>query len=249
MKSARVILCLLPLMVGASAQAAVISITSEDVGNVSFDLTNAYGTTDWAYWAQTTTVTAPAAPTNEKASASFIGSITAVAGTGVRGSSAAAKPQYDFAFTDGTSTVSGSVSDIIGLFNQSLGTGGNDTGVQLNVTAPSADPFVIYVWGTSFQSTGNLTATIGAATQTDSTLVHGAVRTPGKLYTIAVTPDSAGQTVNVRMIHTGSTDSNSNASISAVAVVVPEPSTLAFVAIGSLALAFRRPRSRQRSAR
>lgn len=244
MKSARAFLCLLPLLVASSAQAAVISITSEDVGNVSFDLSTTYGTTDWAYWAQTAAVTAPAAPTNEKFNPNFISSITAVAGTGVRGSSAAAKPQYDFAFTDGTSTVSGSVSDIIGLFNQSLGSGGNDTGVQLNVTAPSADPFVIYVWGTSFQSTGNLTATIGAATDTDSTMVHGAVRTPGKLYTIAVTPDSAGQNVNVQMIHNGSTDANSNASISAVAVVVPEPSTLAIVAVGSLALALRRPRSR-----
>lgn len=244
MKSARAFLCLLPLLVASSAQAAVISITSEDVGNVSFDLTT-YGTSDWAYWAQTADpLTAPLAPSNEKASAGFIGSITAVAGNGIRGSTSTTKPPYDFSFTDGSSTVSGSVSDIIGVFNRSLGTTGNNTGVQLDVTAPSADPFVIYVWGTSFQSTGNLTATIGIATDNDSTLVHEGTRSPGKLYTIAVTPDSAGQTVNVRMMHTNSTNDFSNASISAVAVVVPEPSTLAIVAVGSLALALRRPRSR-----
>lgn len=244
MKSARAFLCLLPMLVLSTTQAAVISITSEDVGNVSFDLST-YGTSDWAYWAQTADpLTAPLAPSNEKASAGFIGSITAVAGTGIRGSGSATKPPYDFSFTDGTSTVSGSVSDIIGVFNRSLGSGGNNTGVQLDVTAPSAEPFVVYVWGTSFQATGNLTATAGAASQTDSTLVHGGTRSPGKLYTIAVTPDSAGQTVNVRMIQTNSTDANSNASISAVAVVVPEPSTLALVALGSLALGLRRPRSR-----
>lgn len=246
MRTARAILSLVVILsMVPSARAAVVTISSADGANVSHDLTTVFGTTDWAYWAQTaSTVVATAAPSNDKLAATAIGSLTNFGGAGIRGSTSTSKPPYDFEYTNGTSPTSGTVSDIIGMFNSTLGGTGNGLGVQLDVIAPSAEPFVIYVWGTGFQARGNLTATAGAASQTDSTMVHAGVRSPGKLYTINVTPDSVGQTVNIKMVQSDSTDGNSNVSISAVAVVVPEPSTLALVAVGSLALALRRPRSR-----
>ena len=182
MRILHAILCLLLVSVTAlTVNAATIAITSIDaVDTPDYDLTNVYGTADWAYWAQTSNpLTAPVTPSNEKAAASLIGSMSAVSGTGVRGSTSTSKPLYDFTFADGAVTTSGTASDLIGLFNSSLGSGGVGAGVQMNVIAPSADPFNIFVWGTAFQATGTLTATAGAASQSDSSLTTAGTRSPG----------------------------------------------------------------------
>lgn len=239
-----VFLCAVSLVLGGrAADAAVVSISSVNGQDANYDLTNTYGTSDWAYWASTSaTATASASPTNEKLGASLIGPITNSGGTGVRGSTSPTKPPYDFTFTDGVSPTSGTVNDIIGMFNAAIGPDGNGLGVQLNVTAPSADPFTIYVWGTAFQATASLTATAGAASQTDSTLTTAGTRSPGKLYTINVTPDNAGQVVNIKLLQSASTDAFSNVSLSAAAVAVPEPSALGLALFGILPWALRRRR-------
>ena len=108
-------------------------------------------------------------------------------------------PIYDFVYSDGTTTASGSVSNPVGLLNRTLGAG---AGVQVDVTAPTADPFTIYAWGAAFNATGALTATVGTASDTNSSLVQGGVRTPGKFYTINEVPDAAGQVVNLSMVTT-----------------------------------------------
>ncbi len=85
------------------------------------------------------------------------------------------------------------------------------------MTAPTADPFKIYVWGTAFRATGTLTATVGAASASNAQLAL-ASRTPGRFYTITVDPDSAGQTVNLKMVVTNVAGTFANVSIAGVAV-------------------------------
>jgi hypothetical protein len=223
----------------APASAALIAITAVSaVDTPDYDLTNVYGIDDWAYWSQTaSSLTSPLAPSNEKLNASLIGSITPFGGGGIRGTTATSVPDYDFLFSNGTSTVSGLVNNVPGVFNTQLGTNGLNAGVQLSVIAPSADPFNVYVWATVFSGTSVLTADIGSATATSPTYITSGTRAPGSLFTILVTPDNAGQVLNIRYGLTAQTDVNANASLSAVAVgpvPIPEPSTLVLLVGGGL---------------
>lgn len=252
MKIARVLLCLLAvLLLADQARAAVITINSTDAADTpDYDLTNVYGLNDWAYWSQTggslnTPLASPLAPSNSKLDASAIGSITHYGGTGTRGSSAPTKPPYDFVFADGTSPLSGTVENLIGIFNTTLGTDAIGKGVQLDVTAPSAGPFAIYVWATSFNAASTLTVTAGTDVDSETFPAQTAgSRSPGKLFTINIAPDSTGQSFNIRLVQTSSSDDFSNVSISAVAVAVPEPSSaLLIMGLSSFALVRRRSRA------
>jgi hypothetical protein len=260
----RLLVCSLFVVSGLSSvtQAALVSITSVDaVGTSAYNLTT-LGVNDWAYWNQTANPVSPlpAAPTNRKniAPSSFIGNISAF-GTGggsVRGTTGGGPAAYTFSFTDGTTPVNSSVSDLRGLFNTLIGSAGVNNGIQLTVTAPSANPFNIYVWGTAFQATANLTADVllgTPATATDSTQIGDGDRLPGKVYTILVTPDFAGQQVNLRYVLSAPTDAgNANISLSGVAIgpatVIPEPSTLALLFGGSSFLGWRILRRRVNAA-
>lgn len=232
--------------IAAPARAAIVSITSTVAADSpDYDLSNVYGTTDWAYWGQTaSTLTSPVAPTNTKSGSSLISSITAYGGGGVRGTtSTTALPDYDLAFTNGTSPASGLASNLAGLFNTQIGSSAVGAGVQLTVTAPSAAPFDINVWVTAFSGTAVLTADIGAVSATSPSYTTSGTRSPGNLYTIHVTPDSAGQLITLKYGLTSQTDTNNaNASLTAVAIapqVVPEPSTLALLIGGSSLLGWR----------
>lgn len=222
----------------ASANAALVSITSVNaVSTPVYDLTNVYGLDDWAYWAQTADpiTGSPVLPTNEKLGASLIGGITTVGGGNVRGTTANGPPIYSFAFADGTTPLNDTVSSLPGVFNTQLGSGGVGKGIELTVTAPSADPFYVYLWGTAFQATASLTATVGTATDTDSSYVGGDSRAPGQFYTIHVTPDNAGQAVNLQLLMSAQTNGNANVSISAVAIsTIPEPGTMALLLGGGV---------------
>jgi len=209
--------------------AATVSISSASaVDNPNYDLTNTYGIGDWAYWASTADP-ASGAPSNEKSGASLIGDMSVVGGGNLRGSTSGNVPAYDLDFADGTSAVSGTASNLIGLFNSQLQEVG--AGLQLDVVSPTADPFNIFAWGTAYNAGGTLTATVGAASDADALLNYGGSRSPGRFYTVAVDPDFIGQTVNLSLELTADNGGFANVSLAGVAVdtaartVIPEPAT------------------------
>lgn len=230
-------------LVSGTSQGALISISSTaSVDSPDYNLTTVYGPSDWRYWTANTTP-APGTPTNEKLGPSLIGDMSTFGGGNLRGSTSDNVPPHDFVFSDGISPVAGTASDVIGLLNTQLNTVG--AGVQLDVVSPTADPYLIHLWGVAFATdVGTLTASVGAATATDTTLTANGNRV-GRLYTIFVDPDSVGQIVNLRLALTDDgAGANSNVSIAAVAVnAVPEPTTfLIWSILGTMALAVRRRR-------
>jgi hypothetical protein len=237
-----VLLALSCALFAPATDAALISIASTDaVDNPNYDLTNVYGIGDWAYWADTSNPAASGDPSNEKSDASLIGSMSVVGGGSLRGSTSGNVPSYDFDFTDGTAPVSGTVNNLIGVFNDQLRAIG--TGVQWDVISPTADAFSIYVWGTAYNAGGTLTATVGAASDLDALLDAAGSRSPGRFYTITVDPDRVGQTVHLEMLLTADNGGFANVSVAGAAVdtaYVPEPATLSLLALGGLGLLRRR---------
>lgn len=219
--------------------AAMVSVSSVQSANTDYDLTNVYGIGDWAYWQNN--AADGGTPLNQKAGADLIGpmSILNTAGT-LNGSSSGVVPFHDFIYTDGTSPVSGRMDNVIGLFNGPVDVVGS--GVKVEVTSPTADPFTIYVWAAAYQSEAQLTATIGAATDSGTFASLSSGRT-GQFYTIDVTPDSAGQivTLSLALVVDNLTQSNSNVSMAAVAVT-PEPAAMSLSLLGGLMMLSRRRR-------
>jgi len=178
----------------------------------------------------------------------LIGDMSPVGGGNLRGSTSTNKPIYDFVYTDGTSPAAGSVSDSIGLFNSLLGSNGVGDGVQVDVIAPTADPFTIYLWATGYRATGQLTATMGSVLDTDSYTFGD--RRPGRFFAIDVDPDAGGELVNLQWIMTAQSDGNANVSLTAVAANpgVPEPASAVLLMLAVPAVAARlRRRVRARS--
>lgn len=221
------------------APAAVVSISSVASTGV-YDLTNVYGTGDWAYWENNAGDNG--APLNQKAGADLIGDMSilnSTTGSSLGGTSGTKNGDNNFSFTDGTTPVSGSINEVVGLWNAPLDTEGN--GLKVEVISPTADPFNIYVWAAAYAAEARLTAAVGTVTDSENFIVP-AGRT-GYFYTIDVTPDSVGQVVTLTLDHFADNTAigNSNVSLAAVAVT-PEPASLSLSLLGGLMMLSRRRR-------
>ncbi len=125
------LMCAFALLAAGTANAATVSIVSDNaVDSPNYDLTNTYGIGDWAYWfSGVAGGTSSADPDNAKFGGSLIGPMTPV-GTGVvNGSTSTTVPVYDFDFTDGTSPVSGTASNLIRHSPDDIQLRGNCTAV------------------------------------------------------------------------------------------------------------------------
>ncbi len=204
---------------------------------------DAIGAIDWAYWETSATSVA----TNQRSGADLISTISAVNGGAVTGSTSATRPITDFSFSDGTSPVAATVTNVRGAFNNGLDTAGR--GVSVNVMLPTTDTYAVYLWGAAFNGTGQLTASLpGAAPFVDATFTGGGTSVKDSvLYTFTVTPDTANDSLNLSFILSGDApEPNSHVLINGVAVSpVPEPgkSMLLLFGLAGSALHRRRPRS------
>lgn len=233
----------------AAQLATAASITFNNGSSVTgqtFDLT-ALGTSDWAYWnSSITTATSSIAATNEMSGGSGIGSITgAGTTTDVRGTtSGSSVVDADFSFTNGTSTGSGTASNVKGVFNSDLNTVG--AGVELGFTlAEAGQAYTINVWTSGYATErATITGSIAGATAYDSGLIGGTADSGdygGGLpkesyrYTFTVIADSDDDVFSFNIITGGVQGSNSHAIITAATIAVPEPSAYALLA-GCLAL-------------
>jgi len=214
-KASLIVSCL--AAIALPAYSATISVSVEDADSENlYDLTNVYGTLDWAYTSEN--------DINRKDGGSLIGTMPSSL------SSAGNRPDYGFTFSDGTDPVSGTVTDP--TFHN------NDT--FLSITAPSAGSFTIYFWGTAWNSVGTLTASINGASDAAS-ITRLNDRSPGALFTILVDGANANDTVSIEYVQTESLGGFDSVAFTAVGVV-PEPTTALLVSLGSLALLRRRRR-------
>lgn len=226
-----------------TASAAVVSVSSAASADTDYDLTNVYGLGDWAYWENN--AGDDGAPLNRKSGGNLIGpmSILNTDGT-LSGSTSSNRPVHDFAFTDGVSPVSGSIDDVIGLFNAPTESLGN--GLAVSVTSPTSDPFTIYVWAAAYNAEARLTATVGAESDSGNFSTPSTNERIGRLYTVSVTPDSVGQAVTLALdMVVNKSGTASHVSLAAVAVdtPIPEPATMSLSLLGGMLMLSRRRRA------
>lgn len=215
-----IISCFAALSLPAYSATLVVSVQNADT-TTPYDLTNEWGTLDWAYTS--------GGNINRKDGGSLIGTMPSSLG------SAGQTPGYGFTFADGESPETGTITNP---------TFANEQSITVTVTAPSANPFTIYYWGSVFQATGTLTATISGDSATDSAsyTLTGSTRSPGALFTIVVDPNEMGDVVTLTYVMSDPTASNqafSTVAFTAIGVV-PEPTTALLGGLGFLMLLRRR---------
>jgi len=218
------------LLLASAARAAQISGSVGVASTTESSNLTVLGVLDWAFWNKTDSNTgvAAVAPTNRKSGASMIGSITAFSGTElVRGSVSTNKPAVDFTFSNGASPSTGTVENITGIFNTTLNTA--DVGVQVSITLPTTDTYQVLVWAPNYSNsalTTQLTAQLGDASYSSPGEATGNPK-PTYLHTLIVTPDEAGQVLQIRHVLTVAApeggDGASHALLSAVAVSLAPP--------------------------
>ena len=244
----KILLSSLALVSASQMQAATI------VGNTSAysspaNLSTA-GTTDWAYWNDATNSTfTSAAPTNRKSGATAISSIFPVAGGSmVRATTSSTTTSTGFTYgSAGTSPASGTVSNSIGYFNSSLNS--NGAGVSLTVTLPTVAIYEVTIWGAMFGASGqtgafnaSLPGAVPASYSNSTATDDGMGNKNSYVYTMTVTPETAGAVLSVNYTLSGTNNGSSHVLINGAAVrVVPEPSAIALLSLGGL-LVFRRRR-------
>ena len=202
--------------------------------NTVFDLSE-YGTSDWAYWNTTASSLASGSPTNEMNGGSMIGDISVIGAGSLRGSKASTKPAASYSFTNGTSPVSGTVQQPSGLFSNSLATDGS--GVSLAIILEEVRTYEIDLWTAAFDVTkGTLTATLNESSFVNSEISAGTVGgiKPVFLYRLTVTPDQAGDVLEIRLVNTksGSGESGHVLLSGAAVSAVPEPSSAGLWILG-----------------
>ncbi len=223
------------------AQAALLSGTfSNGNGSTAYDLT-ALGELDWAYWSSTADPFSGVA-SNSKSGGDLIGNLTAHNGTTIRGTTSD-RTVTDVSFSDGVAPVSGSVSNIRGVFNGSVNTVG--AGISVAVDLPDADTlYNITVW-VSGQGIGELyeglmTASLtsgGATPYTDTSLDSTSKPKTDGYYNFTVSSDVDDDIFNMTYeLASGSGTYNyfSHTIISSVAVsTIPEPASIVYVLLGT----------------
>lgn len=228
----------------ASAASITFEGRSDLASEASFNLTE-IGTADWAYWDTNANPAASGAATNDMNGGFGIGSISNFGtGTSLRGTSAAAVDTV-FAYSNGSSDVSGTENGVTGLFSALIAT--SNEGVQLDFTlADAGQAYEINIWtggyATQFASivasmngatsyvSGN---TSGTGTSTGNNNWYGDSSTPREpyQYTFRVIADNANDVFNFSIATAGQQNSSSHVLIAAATVAaVPEPGSYALFA-------------------
>ncbi|MGE9266793.1 MAG: hypothetical protein ACQKBY_01750 [Verrucomicrobiales bacterium] len=226
--------------------AATLSVTrsAELAENSTFNIDD-YGALDWAIWKNSGgTGAALATPTHFKAGANLISDLSVVGGGGFQGSINSVS-NWDFIFTgSGGSPVSGTSTNVNGVFNDQLQTQG--AGLGLNITLPTTDTYKISLFAAAYGVDGPgglLTADLDGLVDTSGG-VQGDFIAPKDMYlfTIIAQADTAGQVLNIEFINNDPTSGgNAHVLINAAAIqIVPEPGSLSLLGLAALPLLRRR---------
>jgi len=208
--------CLAAVALPAYGATTITMTGPQDVRGQTFDLTNEFGTLDWAFVDESLSV-------NTKAGGNLISGFSG--NTSDLGNDS---NKSTFGFTDGTGPVSGS----------SLGMWINND-FNATVAAPGGS-FTIYFWGTVAGGTGTLTATIGDVSASEEYRHTGTAHRYTQLFTIDVEGANASDIVSLNYSVSDTTGQAWNRVHTSAIAVIPEPSSALLVGLGSLALLRRR---------
>lgn len=236
------ILCCALMALPAAIHADIIgSVIAVPAANTSYDLTT-LGTVDWAFY-DTTANPANGLPTNDKLGGTSIGTVIALGGGNIRGSSARAS-EPDFTYTDGSSPASGTGDNPGGLFNTQLDT--LNAGLRFTIDLPTTDQYTIYLWTAAFFARGAFTASLPGFLDYTSLGTDDALGVSPKqsfLYTLTAQANTAGDDLTISLVTETDRGSNAHVLLVGAAVgLVPEPTTLTmlFTGMGLLGLVRRR---------
>lgn len=243
------------LLLTAFSQAATLSLSNAvpSGSNAQINI-NSFGALDWTIWKKAGSANAAgAAPSDSRSGGTAISDLYSVGGgtAGFRASTNST-PNWDFVFTGGTPTASGTVSDVNGVFHPDTGSAGK--GVGLTVTLPTTNTYIITLFVAGFNTTTQLTASLAGATALTNSTFTPVSNDPKSMayFQITATADAANSPVTLEIINTALSnpslpgsgiDANGHVMISAVAVqLIPEPTTAVMGLISAATLAFRRRR-------
>ncbi len=219
------------------------SVTAVPGANTVYNLTD-LGTLDWAFYDTNSNGASDGLPTNSRLGGTALGTIIALGGGGVRGTSVGTT-EPDFTYTDGTSPASGTGENPGGLFNSQLDTLG--AGIQLAIDLPTTDLYTITLWTAAFFARGTLTASLpGFSSYSDQTTDDntGAGPKQSYMYTFTAQANSAGDDLTINLVTDTDRGASAHVLIAGAAIsVVPEPATLAMLLSGLGALGVMRRRS------
>lgn len=243
------------LLFTALSQAATLSLSNAVASGSNAQINiNSFGALDWTIWKKAASTTgAGAAPSNSSSTGTAISDLYAVGGgtAGFRASTTST-PNWDFAYTGGTPTASGTVSDVNGVFHPDIGSAGK--GVGLTVTLPTTSTYIITLFVAGFNTTTQLTASLAGTTALTNSTFTPVSNDPKSMayFQITATADAANNPVTLEIINTALSnpstpgnpiDGNGHVMIAAVAVqLIPEPTTAVMGLISAAALTLRRRR-------
>lgn len=245
----RLFTCSIAICLSAGTASAALTLTRVAAGDLdpnwdgvnlsTFDGTqapNAGTTTDWHMFGGTTVT-----PSDYKSGGSGIGALTFTQGTGgPLASQTSSSSQPDVTWSDGTIVTS--PASLVESYIASLSAVAADTtiGETFSISlAASPQETTAYLFLGVLRATGELTATLGGETQTDSygSNTHGAI-----IYELVYSsPTETSLDLVWKNIEDRSTTSVGGIRFQAVTMsVVPEPSSTALLGLGGLSLILRR---------
>ena len=171
------------------------------ISEKTFDL-SLLGTEDWAYWDETGSPKT-GVPTNSKSGGALIGTAFGVgSNSGVRGPSNRDIPSsLHYSFADGTSPVSGMVTNPVGLFNVSPNVASNGVGIVVNL--PGTNTYRVTVIVTAFNTAkGLFRASLAGADEyvSEEHIAAGSSANVPACYTLIVTPDNVGDDLTITFV-------------------------------------------------
>jgi len=229
------------LALSFASGATLTNVTSGGTSIGSVNMTTE-GTTNWAIWDTSSGATASIAPTQFKASGTgTIGSMTFVAGSGVRGTtSTGTSSTFDWTQSDEASNTAAD-GNVTGVFNSTLNQVNH--GVTFSITdlptLTGGQTYRINVYTVTFYGSGLFSADInGGSSITQSGLSQTSAQGTD-YFTIDYNPDALSDELNISFVLTGNNTGNtsSNVRIQGVAIsAIPEPSQAAML-LGGLSVA------------
>jgi hypothetical protein len=217
------------LLAGITSAATIDGIFSGNAAATNtYDLTT-LGAVDWVYWDETGATSLPGDPTNEKSGGSLISDMYGVGtSSSVRGpSSRAVFPTMSFRFTDGTATLSGIVTNSVGMFNTTSNVESNGVGLVIDLPTTNTYQVTIFVAGYGGVA-GRFTASLSGAADYDNTDFQDVAggNNDSAFYTLFVTADAAGDDLAIEFIQVSTNSNYEIVIINGVAVSLAPPAYL-----------------------
>lgn len=228
---------ILALLAPLSGAATLLRTAPTATGVSSVDL-SAIGTTNWAVWDSRSNPDSTPSPDFHMGSGTtgLISGISRTTGSGVRGTeNTGSYPSGVFTWSNGNNnTVPAQITGMFTTTDQTV------AGVQFTITElpvlTDGQYYQINLYGSAYNGTAQVTATLGALTQSITGTATGGTKNID-LYQFLYNPDNQNDVLTLSSILFVDDGDSAHALINAVAIsIVPEPSSALIAGFGILGL-------------